>query len=134
MNINYKEIKDLNPTHLQDLFLSVEWSSGHFPEKLVIAMQNSSTVYTAWHENRLVGLINVLDDGIMTAYIHYLLINPEFQGKGIGKNLVSYVKTKYKDYLRIVLIAYDKETPFYKNLGFEKGEEKTPMFITSLWT
>lgn len=60
----------------------------------------------------------------MTAYIHYLLINPEFQGKGIGRNLVNYIKAKYKDYLRIVLIAYDKEASFYQNLGFEIGEEK----------
>jgi GNAT superfamily N-acetyltransferase len=132
--IIYKETKEFNPKDLQDLFLSVEWSSGDYPEKLIIAIQNSSTVYTAWDEDKLVGLINVLDDNIMTAYIHYLLINPAFQGKGIGKSLVNYIKTKYKDYLRIVLIAYEKETPFYKNLGFEIGDEKTPMFITSLWT
>lgn len=134
MNIIYKETKELGAKDLQDLFLSVEWSSGHYPDKLVIAMQNSSTVYTAWHEGKLVGLINALDDNIMTAYIHYLLINPEYQGKGIGKNLVSHIKTKYKDYLRIVLIAYEKETPFYQNLGFEIGDDKAPMFITSLWT
>jgi len=134
MNFVYKETKELEATDLQDLFLSVEWSSGHYPEKLVIAMQNSSTVYTAWYENRLVGLINVLDDSIMTAYVHYLLINPQFQGKGIGKTLVNHVKAKYKDYLRIVLIAYNKETAFYENNGFEIGTEKTPMFITSLWT
>ncbi len=132
--IKYKTTKNFSENELKDLFLSVNWSSGHYPEKLAIAMQNSSTVYTAWNEDRLVGLINVLDDNIMTAYIHYLLINPEFQGKGIGKSLVNYVRNKYKDYLRIVLIAYDKETPFYKNLGFEIGNEKVPMFITSLWT
>jgi len=134
MSIIFKETKELKPADLQDLFLSVEWSSGHYPEKLAVAMQNSSTVYTAWSGDQLVGLINVLDDGVMTAYVHYLLINPAFQGKGIGTKLVNYVSTKYKDFLRIVLIAYDKETPFYKSLGFEVGEEKTPMFITSLWT
>lgn len=132
--IQYRTTKNFSEDELKDLFLSVNWSSGHYPEKLVIAMRNSSTVYTAWHEDRLVGLINVLDDNIMTAYIHYLLINPEFQGKGIGKSLVNYVKNKYRDYLRIVLIAYEQETPFYKNLGFEIGDEKVSMFITSLWT
>lgn len=132
--IQYRTTRNFSEDELKDLFLSVNWSSGHYPEKLVIAMRNSSTVYTAWHEDRLVGLINVLDDNIMTAYIHYLLIHPEFQGKGIGKSLVNYVKNKYRDYLRIVLIAYEKETPFYKNLGFEIGDEKAPMFITSLWT
>ena len=134
MSIIYKDTKEFNPGDLQALFLSVEWSSGHFPEKLTTAMQNSGVVFSAWDGEKLIGLINVLDDGIMTAYVHYLLVNPACQGMGIGKELVRLVKEKYKDYLRIVLIAYDKEIDFYKNCGFEAGEDKTPMFITSLWT
>ena len=41
MNIVYKDIKDFTEKELEDLFLSVEWSSGHFPDKLIIAMKNS---------------------------------------------------------------------------------------------
>lgn len=134
MDIIYKDTKEFSPGDLQELFLSVEWSSGHFPEKLAVAMQNSGSVYSAWDGEELVGLVNVLDDGVMTAYVHYLLVNPAFQGRGIGKELVRLVKEIYRDYLRIVLIAYDKEVDFYKNCGFEAGEDKTPMFITSLWT
>jgi len=134
MNIIYKDTRIFEPKELQDLFLSVEWSSGHYPEKLVIAMKNSGSVYTAWNNEKLIGLINTLDDDIMTAYVHYLLINPEYQRKGIVKELVRLVLEKYKEYLRIVLIAYDKEVDFYKRCGFTAGEEKTPMFITSLWT
>jgi len=134
VDIVYKDTKEFIPEELRELFLSVEWSSGHFPEKLAVAMQNSSTVFSAWDGEKLIGLINVLDDGVMTAYIHYLLVNPEYQGKGIGKELVRLVTEKYKDYLRIVLIAYDKEIEFYRHCGFEPGTEKSPMFITSLWT
>ena len=134
MGISYKYIKDFAEEDLQSLFLSVEWSSGHYPDKLAVAMKKSGSVITAWDDDKLVGLINVLDDGIMTAYVHYLLIHPDYQGKGVGKELVVLVSEKYKDYLRIVVIAYDKEVGFYKNCGFEVGEEKTPMFITSLWT
>ncbi|KAI4453028.1 atp-dependent rna helicase rhle-related [Holotrichia oblita] len=112
------------PTELQDLFLSVEWSSGNYPEKLVIAMKNSGAGDTAWDSDKLIGLINVLDDSIMTAYIHYLLVNPAYQGNGIGKELVRLVTEKYKDYLRIVLIAYDKEVKFYQNCGLEIGFSK----------
>jgi ribosomal protein S18 acetylase RimI-like enzyme len=134
MNIEYKSMKDFTPQELQNLFLSVNWSSGHYPDKLVIAMKNSDTVFTAWDNQKLVGLINVLDDSIMTAYIHYLLVMPEYQHAGIGKTLMRMVLDKYKSFLRILLIAYDKETGFYKHCGFEAGEEKTPMFITTLWT
>ena len=132
--LEYKTTKDFSGNELKDLFLSVNWSSGNYPDKLVIAMKNSSSVFTAWDGEKLVGLINVLDDGVMTAYVHYLLIMPEYQHIGIGEKLVQLVAEKYKDYLRIVLIAYNNEIGFYKHCGFSVGEEKTPMFITSLWT
>ena len=134
MTIVYKDNHDFQQQDLQNLFLSVEWSSGHYPDKLVIAMKNSGSVFTAWDNEKLVGLINALDDGVMTAYVHYLLVNPEYQGKGIGKELVRLISEKYKKYLRVVLVAYDKEVRFYQSCGFEVGTEKTPMFITSLWT
>lgn len=133
-NIQYKTTKNFSENELKELFLSVNWSSGNYPEKLVKAMENSSSVFSAWDGEKLVGLINILDDGIMTAYAHYLLITPEYQHIGIGENLVKLVAEKYKDYLRIILIAYDKEIGFYEHCGFTVGEGKVPMFITSLWT
>ncbi len=134
MNIEYKDIHDFEKEDLQELFLSVEWSSGHYPEKLVIAMKNFKKVYTAWDEDKLIGLICAMDDGIMTAYIHYLLIRPEYQHIGIGKKLVEMMKEVYKDYLRIVIVAYNEEIGFYESCGFEKAKDSSPMFITDLWT
>ncbi len=134
MNIIYRDIHEFSAEQLQDLFLSVEWSSGHYPDKLVTAMRNFETVYSAWDNDKLVGMICAMDDGIMTAYVHYLLVNPEYQGKGIGRELVSKIKEKYTDYLRIVLVAYDAELNFYERCGFKKSNDSSPMFITSLWT
>ena len=90
-DIQYKTIKGFSEKELKDLFLSVNWSSGNYPDKLVIAMKNSSSVFTAWDGNKLVGLINALDDGVMTAYVHYLLIMPEYQHIGIGKKLIDLI-------------------------------------------
>lgn len=132
--ITYKDIHTFSREDLQRLFLSVEWSSGHYPEKLVVAMKNYETVYSAWDEERLVGLICVMDDGIMTAYIHYLLVDPDYQGQHIGRQLLEMVKDHYHDYLRITLVAYNKKIEFYRSLGFKEGEDETPMFITTLWT
>lgn len=134
MNITYSDTHDFEKSQLERLFLSVNWSSGHYPEKLVAAMKNYETVYTAWDNEKLVGLISAMDDGIMTAYIHYLLADPEYQKLGIGKQLVEMTKEKYKDYLRIVLVAYDNGTDFYEARGFEKSDHIVPMYITSLWT
>lgn len=134
MGIIYKEKHDFSREELQELFLSVEWSSGHYPDKLVTAMKNFETVYAAYDGEKLVGMICAMDDGIMTAYVHYLLVDPEYQGQEIGRTLVEMVKDKYADFLRIVLIAYNTELNFYENCGFKKEDKSSPMFITSLWT
>ncbi len=134
MIIEYKDTHNFECKDLENLFLSVDWSSGHFPDKLAIAMKNFNTVYSAWDGNKLIGMICVMDDGVMNAYVHYLLVNPDYQGKTIGRTLVNMVKEKYKEYMRIVVIAYNNELNFYEACGFEKSENASPMFITSLWT
>lgn len=134
LDITYKDTHGFFANDLQDLFLSVEWSSGHYPDKLVTAMKNFKTVYSAWDGEKLVGMICAMDDGVMNAYVHYLLVNPEYHGMKIGRTLVDMVKQKYSDYMRIAVIAYDDEAHFYKNCGFKRSENSSPMFITSLWT
>ena len=134
MNIEYFEKHEFTSSELARLFLSVEWSSGNFPDKLVVAMRNFKTVFAAYDEDKLVGMICVMDDGIMNAYVHYLLVDPLFQGVGVGAKLVDLVKQKYRDYLRIVVVAYDAELGFYERCGFVKSDVSSPMFITSLWT
>lgn len=134
MKIQYQSIQDFKREDLERLFLSVEWSSGHFPDKLVVAMKNFHTVYSAWDHDKLVGMICAMDDGIMNAYVHYLLVDPDYHGQTIGRTLVNMVKEKYRDYMRIAVIAYDDELHFYEACGFEKSDQSSAMFITSLWT
>ncbi len=51
------------------------------------AIKNYHTVYSAGDNEKLVGLINSLSDGVMTVF-HYLLVQPEYQGMGIGRELI----------------------------------------------
>jgi len=132
MNIIYKNTHNFSKKELEELFLSVEWSSGQFPEKLVTAMKNYDSVYSAWDGDELVGLISAMDDGIMNVYINYLLVKPEYQLKGIGKNLVEKVKQHYRDYDRITVVTLYKKSKFYEYCEFEKREDKVPLFITTL--
>ena len=134
MGVEFRESHEFSVEDLRNFFLSVVWSSGHYPEKLVVAMRNFESVVSAWDGGKLVGMICAMDDGVMNAYIHYLLVRPDYQGRGIGRALVERLKEKYKDFLRIVLVAYDKEAGFYENCGFEKAKDSSAMFITDLWT
>ncbi|MBQ9899448.1 MAG: GNAT family N-acetyltransferase [Ruminococcus sp.] len=132
--IEYKDTHEFTEKELERLFLSVDWSSGHFPGKLRLAMKKFETVYTAWDGEKLIGMICVMDDGVMTAYVHYLLVDPDYHGQTVGRTLVDMVKKHYRSYLRIAVIAYNDELHFYENCGFTKSDVSTPMFITSLWT
>lgn len=133
MEIRYSDSKNIDAKDLEELFLSVDWSSGRYPDKLAVAIAHSGTVITAWDGDKLVGLASALDDSIMTAYIHYVLVNPAYQGKGVGKGIMERISARYKDYLRIVLIAYTDSVPFYKACGYQ-DKDGIPMNITTLWT
>ncbi|MCL2107093.1 MAG: hypothetical protein FWH26_08575 [Oscillospiraceae bacterium] len=45
--ITFRDTHDFTPQALQELFLSVEWSSGHYPDKLAAAMHHFETVISA---------------------------------------------------------------------------------------
>ena len=128
--IEYKQIKDFESDQLQELFMSVEWFSGNFPEKLQTALHNSSKVISAWDGNKLVGLIRGLDDGIWQATIDCLLVNPAYQGKGIASALLKHLLNEYSDFLYIDVVPDEKKNvSFYEKHGFEIMEEGTPLQI-----
>ena len=122
----YRDTKDFSQAELASLFSSVAWESARFPERLVRAMKGFQTVFSAWEGDRLLGLIAVLDDGEMTAYIHYLLVRPEAQRRGIGSALLTMALEKYRTYPRIVLHAEGDAAPFYEKFGFI-GMDALPM-------
>lgn len=127
--ITYSDTKALSPADLERLFLSVKWESGKLPDMLSKAMTGYKTVFTAWEGDRLAGLVSAMDDGVMTAYVHFLLVDPQYQGQGIGKRLMEMIKDNYRDYNKICLIADNNALVFYERLGFKKYDSSCPVFI-----
>lgn len=121
--LNYTEEKKFTQGQVQELFLSVNWVSGQYPERLYKALMHSSTVLTVWDGDRLVGLARVLDDSEMLAQIHYVLVHPDYQGQGIAGGMIEYIKKKYKDFLYIEGMPENKNNvPFYVKHGFSVME------------
>lgn len=119
----YTEEKKFTKEQVQQLFLSVNWISGKYSERLYKALMNSSTVLTVWDEKKLIGLTRVLDDSEMLAQIHYVLVDPDYQGMGIAGKMIEYIKEKYKDFMYIDGMPEDKKNvPFYQKHGFSLME------------
>ena len=130
--IQYTKEKKFTQKQVEELFLSVGGVSGQYPEKLYQALMHSSTVFTAWDDHELVGLLRVLDDGGMMAYVHYVLVNPEYQGQGIAGHLVNLMKEKYADYFYIeVMPEESKNASFYEKFGFKVMSDGVPMQIVN---
>jgi GNAT superfamily N-acetyltransferase len=113
--VTYKTSKDFEETQLKELFASVGWMSAAYPKRLVKALASSDTVISAWDGSRLVGLVNAIDDGELTAYAHYLLVHPQYQAKGVGTALTRMLKETYKDFLYLVLTAETRNWCLFMN-------------------
>ena len=128
MAITYTEERNFMPQQVADLFLSVRWVVGKYPDRLYKALMNSSRVISAWDGNRLVGLIRVMDDSELVCFINYVLVHPDYHGQGIAGRLLEMVKEAYKSYLYVnVMIGDSKNASFYEKHGFKIKEDSLPM-------
>ena len=119
MEITYTEEKKFTQDEVQNLFLSVGWISGQYPSRLYKALMHSSTVITAWDGSRLVGLVRLIDDSELVAYMHYVLVDPAYHGQGIASNMIKMAKAKYRNYLYLEIMPEErKNASFYEKHGF----------------
>lgn len=130
MEIEYRDTKIFTEKELQRLFLSVNWESGNYPDKLVRAMQNSSHVVSAWDGSKLIGLVRALDDGETVAFLHYLLVDPAYQGRHIGDELMKKMMRCFKDLLYVKIMPSDPKTiAFYERYGFQQYDNYSAMVL-----
>lgn len=133
MEFTYTDARKFTAGDLQALFESVGWLSAKYPKRLKKALDNSETVYTAWAGSKLAGLINAIDDSELTAYVHYLCVDPAYQGQGIGKTLLQKIRQKYRNYLYIILIAENEQLiRYYKQNGFEYMDGRFVFFVQNM--
>lgn len=78
----------------------------------------------------LVGLVRELDDGETVAFIHYLLVDPKYQGFHIGDMLMKQLMGYLDEILYIKIMPSDPKTiPFYERYGFKQFENYSAMVI-----
>lgn len=106
MNITYSQEKNFDAKTLLDFFTVSGNPDAKYEETLVEAINNAGTVVSAWDKdtNELAALITVVDDGKMTAYIRYLVVAPNYRGKGINDELIAQVKLNTKIILIFLLL------------------------------
>ena len=125
MNIIYKDLNILSENQVKNLYDDAGWIKySENIKKTLFGIQNSTFVYTAWHDGQLSGLVRALSDEYTICYIQDILVLKAYHSQGIGKTLIEKVLEKYKHVRQIVLIT-DEVVPknFYEDIGFEKASD-----------
>ena len=113
------EIEDLD--EIMNIWLKTNISAHGFIKasywkenfEMVREMMMNSEIYLYKEDNKICGFIGLIDD-----YIAGIFIKDKYQSRGIGKNLLDYVKSNRN---RLLLSVYNKNNraiEFYKREGF----------------
>ncbi|MFJ7916342.1 MULTISPECIES: GNAT family N-acetyltransferase [unclassified Lysinibacillus] len=101
----------------------VDWPNPPNPQTHLKLLTNSSKIVIALdnHTNQVVGFITAISDGVLSAYIPFLEVLPEYKNKGIGKELVKQMLKELEDIYMIDLCCDDDLVPYYEKLGMLKS-------------
>jgi len=120
MNIEFNSnIETVNWQRASELFSLVGWGIRN-PNEIQSAFEKSSFVRFAYSNNVLVGFGRTVDDGKYYALIVDLVIHPEFQSKGIGANILLYLKNSLEGYAFTTLTSAVGKEAFYEKQGWKK--------------
>lgn len=114
--INYiSDLKNISEQNLSGFFIG--WPSPPNEKTLIEILKGSYKYILAMDEGNVVGFINCLSDGVLSAYIPFLEVLPSHQGRGIGKELVRRMKSELAHLYMIDVLCDEDVIPFYEKLG-----------------
>ena len=68
----------------------------------------------------MVGIVSAVGDGVLAAYIPMLEVLPDYQGRGIGSELVRRLLERLRDRYMVDLVCDEDLVPFYERLGLAR--------------
>jgi ribosomal protein S18 acetylase RimI-like enzyme len=109
---------DVEPADLEGFF--VGWPRRPAPEKHLALLRGSSHVVLAREGRRVVGFVTAVSDGVLSAYIPLLEVLPDFQGRGISKELTRRLLGALDGLYMVDVVCDEEVAPFYAALGLSR--------------
>lgn len=113
-----------------DLFQTTGWNDTYhlYPNELFRAVSSNWFAVSTFDGNRLVGFGRVVSDGILHAMIYEMIVLPEYQGRGIGAQILHMLiqrclEANIRD---IQLFCSRGKGGFYEKYGFVVRPEDAP--------
>ncbi len=120
MTIRYDDGAIISLASVKSLWDKIPWARGRDLDTIAVALLNSQRIVHAWDGDRLVGTARVLTDGAYYATLWDVIVDPNYQGQGIGTSLVDRAIEPYRSrgFSFIALFAAEGKEDFYKHRGF----------------
>ncbi len=101
----------------------VDWLNPPNPKTHYKLLMKSSKIVIAIDEttNKVIGFITAISDGVLSAYIPFLEVLPEYKNKGIGQELVHRILEELEDIYMIDLCCDDDLVSYYEKFGMFKS-------------
>jgi len=123
VNIKYtKDLSEITEDMLSGGFF-VDWPNPPDEATHLRLLRNSyrSIVAVDTGCSKVVGFINSVSDGVLTAYIPLLEVLPKYQNAGIGGELVRLLLDELKDLYMIDICHEEEHEPYYAKFGAYPG-------------
>ena len=118
---------------LQLLFTKAAfWARERNIDDLQMAIANSNPVVTVWDGERLIGFARANSDGIYRAGIWDVVVDPDYQGIGLGRKLVQTVLSHpMVSKVERVYLTTTHQQSFYERIGFKRNDTTTMVLHNS---
>lgn len=119
------EINTLIPKRFLELYTSVGWEPPCI-EQVKKALDNTIATFTAYDNDKAVGMVRLIGDGGMSFYIKDFVVIPAYQFKGVGTLLVNSMEKYIRENIEpewavsLELISTKDAVSFYQKKGFEE--------------
>lgn len=110
-------LENINWDELSNLYLIAPLGKKD-PSDLKIAFSNSMYKCFVTDSGKLIAVGRALADGIDCSYICDVAVHPDYQGRGIGKEVVSRLVALSSKHRKIILYTAPGKEGFYRKLGF----------------
>jgi ribosomal protein S18 acetylase RimI-like enzyme len=85
-------------------------------------LANADIVFTARHEGRLVGISRAITDYAFCTYLSDLAVDEQFQGRGIGRELIRLTHQQAGLNTALILLSAPNAQTYYPHIGMTKHE------------